>query len=169
MAEQHDDPIERVKASDGDLVLDYDTRIGARPYARYADGDWQLMSLTYVPTPSYGDDDPDADHGHNTQVHTVDLEPDPTDYSEDELREMAKFSRGSDDETDGWPWVSVVPVEESPFDRRDDIPALEDIVRERQCRECGEEYRQYVPDPFGECPHCGAELDVGSGEVGSDV
>lgn len=153
-----EDPIARVKDSNGNLVLDYNSRVGARPYARYVDGEWQLMSLTYVPTPNYGEDDPDANHGINTEVHTVNLEPDPDDWSEDELREIAKQPRYPDDGVEGWPGVQVVPFEESPFEHRNEIPAREDIVREVECDECGEEFRQYVPDPFEECPHCGTEL-----------
>ena len=152
-------PIERVKESDGDLVLDYNSRVGARPYARYVDSEWELMSLTYVPTPNYGMDDPDADHGIDTKVHTVDLEPDPDEWSEDELREIAKQPRYPDDDVEGWPGVQVLPVEESPFEHRDEIPARDDIVRETECGACGDEFRQYLPDPFEECPHCGSRLE----------
>jgi len=154
------DPIERVKSSDGDLVLDYDSRVGARPYARYADGEWELMSLTHVPTPEYGEDDPDTDHGINTRVHTVDLEPDPDEWDESELREIAKQRRYPDGDVEGWPGVQVIPYEESPFPDRDQIPARDEIVRERGCSECGNMYREYIPDPQPECPYCGGERSL---------
>jgi len=152
------DPITQVKDSDGELVLDYDSRIGARPYARYVTGDWQLMSLSHVPTPNYGMDDPDTEHGIDTTVHTVALEPDPNDWAEDELRHMAKQPRHPDGDVDGWPGVQVIPVEDSPFTDRDKIPAREDIVTEIGCNSCGNMFRQYLPDPFETCPHCDTEL-----------
>lgn len=153
------DPIERVKKSAGELVLYYNSRIGARPYVRYVDGEWDMMSLTHVPTPDYGLDDPDAEHGVNIRVHTVDLEPDPSDFTEEELYEHAKQRRYPDDEVDGWPGVQVISVENSPFPDRDEIPAREDIIHESNCPSCGNEVRQYLPDPFEECPHCGSHLD----------
>ena len=162
------DPIQRVKESNGDLVLDYNSRIGARPYARYVDGEWDLMSLTYVPTPRYGQDDPGAEQDMDTTVHTVDLEPDTDDWTEDELREVAKQRRYPDDDVTGWPGVEVVPVEDSPFSHREDIPAYSDIVRERECGSCGSEFRQYLPDPFEECPHCECPVDTGTDQSGGD-
>jgi len=152
------DPIQRVKESDGDLVLDYDSRVGARPYARFVDGEWDLMSLTNVPTPAYGEDDPDAEHGINTRVHTVDQEPDPEDWSEAELREIAKQPRYPDDNPEGWPGVEVIAYEDSPFPHRKDIPARDEIVEKVECQACGEEFRQYLPEPFEKCPHCGERL-----------
>jgi hypothetical protein len=151
-----DDPIQRVKDANGDLVLDYNSRIGARPYARYVGGEWELMSLTAVPTPEYGQDDPDAEHGIDTRVHTVDLEPDPDDYSEAELRELATQRRYPDDEVEGYPGVEVIPVEDSPFPDRETIPTKDEIVQRVDCPACGEEYRQYLPKPR-DCPHCGAD------------
>jgi hypothetical protein len=162
-APKRQDPIERVKAADGDLVLDYNSRIGARPYARFVDGQWDLMSLSYVPTPGYGANDPDAEYGIDTTVHMVDLEPDPDDWDEDELREIAKQRRYPDDEVEGWPGVEVIPYDESPFAHRDEIPARDEIVKEVECNECGMEFRQYIPDPFEECPSCGAELEGADG------
>lgn len=153
------DPIERVKQSEGDLVLDFSSRIGARPYARYVDGEWDVMSLSGVPTPQYGEPEPDSDHPvpHNTEVHTVDLEPDP--IPEDELREMARHPRGPDDDAEEWAGVEVIDVEESPFPDRDEIPTRDEIVWEADCDGCGEQVRVYRPDPqHDECPHCGAEL-----------
>jgi hypothetical protein len=150
------DPIERVKAADGDLVLDFNSRIGARPYARYVDGAWELMSLTYVPTPDYGQDRPDG--GVNTEVHTVDLEPDADDWTEPELREIAKQPRPGDD-PDGWPGVDVIAYEESPFARREEIPAKDEIVTTVECPHCGEYVRQYLPDPLEECSICDRSIE----------
>lgn len=158
------DPIERVKNANGELVLDYDSRIGARPYARYVNGEWDLMSLTYVPTPEYGKADPDADHGINTRVHTVNLEPDPEEWDESDLREMAKQPRHQDDVVKGWPGVSVISFEDSPFPDREEIPARDDIVRDRGCTDCGKLYREYIPEPQSECPYCGAKVDTQDGE-----
>lgn len=155
------DPIERVKQSDGDLVLDYHARIGARPYARYVDGEWDIMSLSYVPTPAYGMSTPDEEIPYDTRVHTVDLEPD--DIPETALREMARQPLRSDD--DGtWLGVEVITYEESPFPDRNKIPAKEDIVQTQQCPDCDEEFRQYCPDPFTECPHCGVGVESVCGE-----
>lgn len=151
-----DDPIERVKASNGDLVLDFHTRIGARPYARYVDGEWDLMSLSHVPTPDYGEPNPNGDHPvpHNTEVHVVDLEPDP--IPEDEMRKMARYPRDPSDDVGEWAGVQVIPYEGSPFEHRDEIPARDEIVREMDCPECGKEFRQYLPE-LRDCPHCGAD------------
>jgi len=149
------DPITRVKESDGDLVLDYYSRVGARPYARFVNDEWDVMSLSHVPTPAYGDPD-DSETGHNTEVHTVDLAPDS--ISETELREMAKHPRYPNDGAPEWAGVSVIRYDDSPFAHRDEIPLRDEIVREVTCDECGDEFRQYLPDPFAECPFCGAEL-----------
>lgn len=146
------DPIQKVKDNNGELVLDYDSRFGARPYARYVDGEWDIMSLSYVPTRQYGQDDPNTDHGVNTTVHTVDLEPE--NISESKLRDMAKHPRDPTADPDKYLGVSVIPVEESPFPHRDEIPAKEEIVSEETCNHCGESFRQYHPGPFTECPHC---------------
>ena len=156
-SEQIGDPIRRVKQSNGELVLDYDSRVGARPYARYVDGEWDLMSLSYVPTPKYGEPD-DSETGHNTKVHTVDLEPDP--IPESELREMAQYPRHPMDDAPEWAGVKVIAYEDSPFPNRDQIPSRGDIVREQTCDTCGSEFRQYIPDPFDFCPECGESVDV---------
>lgn len=153
------DPFERVKDSDGELVLDFHARVGARPYARYVDGEWNLMSLTYVPTPDYGEPEPEGDHPvpHNTKVHTVDLEPDPT--PESEMREMAQYPRYPEDDPKEWAGVEVIEFEESPFADREEIPSRDEIVWDRECEACGEEVRDYRPDPqHEECPECGSEL-----------
>lgn len=157
------DPIQQVKESKGELVLDFNSRVGARPFARYVDGEWDLMSLSHVPTPDYGEPEPDSDHpvSHNTTVHTVDLEPDAADFTESDLREIAKQKRYPQDDVEGWPGVEVIPVEESPFPDREKIPAKDDIIREYECPHCGEQVRQYLPDPFTECNYCGEELPEG--------
>lgn len=152
------DPIEKVKESNGDLVLDFDSRVGARPFARYVNGDWELMSLTYIPTPSYGQDDPEAEHGINTRVHTVDLEPDMENNSEEELREMAKQGLYAQDDGDEFLGVNVIPFKESPFSERDEIPTKNEIVQERKCENCEATYRLYIPDPQSQCPHCGSDI-----------
>lgn len=159
MSQTGSDPVTAVKNADGDLVLDYTARVGAHPYARYSDGEWDVISLTHVPTPTYGSDAPDTDHGIDTTVHTVVMEPD--DVSEQELREMAQHSRYPDDDTadDAWPGVDVIAYDESPFPHRDDIPARDDIVRMTDCPQCGGTFRQYLPDPFDTCPHCGATIN----------
>ena len=158
MSETEQYPFERVKASDGDLVLDFPARVGARPYARYVDGEWELMSLTHVPTPSYGEPD-DSDVGHDTRVHVVDLEPDPDEWSEDDLRDMAEDPRYPHEGGGEFVGVEVVSVDETPFDHREDIPSKDEIVRVRECPACSEEYREYVPDPQSECPHCGTRVE----------
>jgi len=154
---QTQDPIVRVKESNGELVLDYNSRVGARPFARFVDGEWDCMSLSHVPTRYYGEPDPDNPTGHNTTVHTVDLEPESV--TEEELREMAKHPRYPDDDAPEWAGVEVIAYDESPFPDRGEIPSRDEIVRTIDCPECGEEFRQYLPDPFEECPHCGAYLE----------
>lgn len=136
-----EESVERVKQSDGDLVLDFHSRIGARPYARYVDGDWDMMSLGHVPTPDYGQD--------NREVHLVDLKPD--DVTGEGIRDMA------DGDGPGSA-VQVVPFAESPFPDRDEIPARDDIVEDRFCPGCGGGFWLYLPDPQDDCPQCGAEL-----------
>lgn len=165
----HHNPVDRVKESNGDLVLDFTSRVGARPYARYVDGEWELMSLTYIPTPKYGEEDETKEHGFNTTVHTVDLEPNVEDHTEGELREMAEQPRYPDDSVSGFPGVEVIPFEESPFEHRDEIPAKQDIVRQQTCDECGEGYKLYVPEPQSQCPHCDATLEQSLEDLPQDV
>lgn len=153
---QTQDPIERVKNSGGELVLDFPSRVGARPFARFVDGEWDCMSLSHVPTRDYGEPD-DSEIGHKTTVHTVDLEPESV--TEEELREMAQHPRYPDDDAPEWAGVEVIDYDESPFPDREQIPSRDEIVREIDCPECGEEFRQYIPDPFEECPHCETQLE----------
>jgi len=151
------DPFERVKASGCELALYFDGRVGASPFARYVDGEWDLISLTYIPTPEYGRDDPDAEHGVNTEVHTVDLEPEPR--PESELREIARQPRHINDDADSYAGVTVVSLQEAPFPDRDEIPAKEDIVRQIECPHCETRFRQYLPEPFEQCPHCDGTIE----------
>lgn len=108
-----DQVVEQVKASHGDLVIDFESRIGARPFMRYTPytnnrgvrvNMWSCMSVLGVPMP-----------GKTLLFRTTTVHPDDYDDGYEDIRMF----------TSEWVWrqvyhsrgVAIVPVEESPFDR----------------------------------------------------
>lgn len=140
--------VDEVKSSNGELVLDFYGRVGARPYARYHDGEWDVISLSYVPEKNYGEDG-------QREIRVVDLEPEGID--EEKIREMVepyKIKEGRDPVQP----VDVIPVEESPFAPDRDIPAKDEVITTRECDNCLEEFRDFIDDPYDVCPVCDSPL-----------
>jgi predicted Zn-ribbon and HTH transcriptional regulator len=135
--------IERVKAANGQLVLDFHSRIGARPYVRYKDGEWECISLTYVPEPDYGQ--------HERKVRTAKMTPEIT---EEDMREWLE-----PEDPDRKPEACrIIDEEDSVFWKRAQYPHVDELIFEPECGECGHEWREHRDDRADECPECGAEV-----------
>jgi len=129
--------VDTVKQSNGSEVLHLSSRIGAAPFFRYVDGEWEALSLMHIPSRDYS--------AESRTVHLVRAHPDVT---EEWLRECIERT---DDPPEP---VEILGYDETPFADTDEIPHRDEIVEERECPSCGEEYREYLPDPFGECGDC---------------
>lgn len=137
------DAISRVKGANGKLVLDFHSRIGGRPYVRYQNGEWECISLTYVPEPDYNEG--------NRAVRTAKMTPDVT---EEDMLEWL-----DPDEDDRKPEsYRIIDEEDSPFVKRAQYPHVDELIFEQLCSECGHEWREHRDDRADECPACGAEV-----------
>lgn len=113
-------PVDVVKDADGEIVLHLNTRVGAAPFFRYVDGEWEAISLMYRPTKRYG--------AETNEVGVVKAEP------EIEERQLRTWVEDNQEPFD------LLDHDESPFADRDEYPWADaaEAAKHQEPKPCGE-------------------------------